>query len=68
MAQAALELTKEPTKPGVEGTISILRGEDMSNVACMHLRKVKMSEKGNFLKNCMGNQCDIYLEIIKRRF
>jgi len=31
-------------------------------------QKAKISEKGNFLKNCMGNQCDIYVEIIKRRF
>ena len=27
----------------------------MSNVTCMHNHKAKISEKGNFLKNCMGN-------------
>ena len=68
MAQAAPELTKEPTKPEIEGTISVPGGKDMSNVTYMHNHKAEISEKENFLKNCMGNQYDIYLVIIERRY
>jgi len=38
----------------------------MSNVTCMYNHKAKISEKGNFLKNCAGNKYDVYLVIIER--
>lgn len=55
MVQAALELTKEPIKSGIEGIISVPEDKDVSNVAYMRNHKAKISKKRNFLKNCMGN-------------
>jgi len=59
-------LAKVAQEKGIEGTISVPGGKDMSNVTYMHNHKTKISEKENFLENCASNKYDVYLVIIER--